>query len=125
MALVASSACTIYVDEIYTTNVLPVTDNKILTFIEQPQIDLYTVSKDSTISYLESFEGATGVAKMTATKNWGHFGFKPAQEMSVYADSIYVVMRMYIVKSGSLWLGGGNNCGCNNNCGCENNCGCC
>ena len=69
----------------------------------------------TTISYLDSFEGASGVAKMIATlanSSWGHFGFQPVNDMTTYADSYYIVFRMYIADgfNGTLWLGGGNNC---------------
>jgi len=106
---------TVYVDEIYTTNVTPVTGNEILTFSEEAQI-CYTVASNSTIVWKESFEGATGVAKVTASyanSNWGYFGFKPMQDMSVYANYEYVVMRMYIenfTSGKNLWFGDGFNC---------------
>ncbi len=111
MALVARTACEIYVDEIYTTGAMP-TGTDILTFSEKAQIG-YTVESDSTITYEESYQGETGVAKMTATGTWGHFGFKPMQDMSAYADYEYIVFRMYIVSfSGNFWLGNpsGPNC---------------
>ena len=112
MALVASTACTIYIDEIYTTSITPITGDKVLTLSEQAQIDLYTVELDSTIAYQESFEGATGVAKVSASGSWGFFGFKPAQDMSVYQNCNYVVVRMYIENgfTGTLWFGKANNC---------------
>ena len=112
MALVASTACEIYIDEIYTVNVTPVTGNQVLTLFEQAQINLYTVANDSTITWEESYEGATGVAKVTASGSWGFFGFRPAQAMSVYVNCNYVVIRMYIADgfTGTLWFGGANNC---------------
>ncbi|MBR2023854.1 MAG: hypothetical protein IJ996_05015, partial [Clostridia bacterium] len=51
-------------------------------------------------------------AKVTTSGSWGFFGIKPMQDMSAYADSQYVVFRMYFVDgfSGSLWFGDVKNC---------------
>ena len=109
MSLSASAGYELYIDEIYTTSVTPATGNEVLTFAEKAQMG-YTVELDSTITWQYSYEGATGVAKMTSTGGWGHFGFKPMQDMSVYADCNYIVFRMYIVKAPSaFWFAQGNN----------------
>ncbi len=102
---------TVYIDEIYTTNVTPATGNEILTFSEEAQI-CYTVASNSTIAWQKSFKEATGVVKVEGI-SWGYFGFKPMQDMSVYADYEYVVMRMYIedfTSGKNLWFGDGFYC---------------
>ena len=109
MALVASTACEMYIDEIYTVSNVAVAENEINSFSDQTQTHS-VVASGSTITYQDSFEGATGVIKATATGTWGGIGIKPLQDMSAYANSAYVVMRMYVVNSGVLWFGGGNNC---------------
>ncbi len=110
MALVASTACEFYVDEIFVEGAMP-TGTQVLTLSEKAQLG-FTTAHDSTITWEESYQGATGVAKMSATGTWGHFGFRPLQAMTTYADSEYIVFRMYIASgyTGKLWLGGGNNC---------------
>ena len=83
-----------------------------MTFSEKEQMKYTVASNGSTITYEESFEGATGVAKVVGG-SWGYFGFKPFQDMSAYEGYEYVVMRMYIAEFTSgknLWFGDGFNC---------------
>lgn len=109
MALVASAACEMYIDEVYTAGAMP-TGTQVLTFSEKAQLG-FTTARDSAITWEESYAGKTGVAKMTSSGGWGHFGFKPLQAMSVYAENYYIVFRIYIESfTGKFWLGGGNNC---------------
>ncbi len=109
MALVANSACELYVDEIYTVNTSAMAENEVNSFSDATQIKSLQAN-GATLTYQDSYEGATGVVKATATGTWKGIGIKPLQDMSVYADSAYIVFRMYIVSSGVLWFGGGNNC---------------
>lgn len=107
MALSVEQAATIYIDEIFVETITPAKDGEVLTFAEKAQLR-YTVEENSSIEWMESYEGETGVAKMTATTAWGYFGFKPMQDISAYADGQYIVVRMYIADgyAGSLWFGG-------------------
>ncbi len=58
-------------------------------------------------SYLNVFQGATGVVKFEVTANdgWGGFKFKAMQDVSCYKDIKYVIIRMYAsVNSDTLWF---------------------
>ena len=111
MALVNSTAFEIYIDEIYATGTAP-TGNKVITFDDVTQICSTAKNATSTITWKDSFDGATGVAQIETSGTWGYFGIKPMQDMSVYANCQYIVFRMYFVNSADvvLWFGGANNC---------------
>lgn len=107
MALVASTACEIYIDEIYTISITPATGNQVLNFAESAQIGIYTAMENgASIEWVADYESATGVAKVSAQSGWGYFGFKPMQDMSVYENCNYLVVRMYIEDgfSGTFWI---------------------
>ncbi len=108
MAMSVSEAATMYVDEVRVESAItPITGNGVLTFAEKAQM-MNTETYDSTIEWVASYQGKTGVAKFTA-KKWGYFGFKPLQAMSAYENCNYLVIRMYIETAnynGTLWFGG-------------------
>lgn len=58
-------------------------------------------------SYLNVFQGATGVIKFDVSSydGWGGFKFKAMQDVSCYKDIKYVIIRMYAsVDSDTLWF---------------------
>ena len=64
---------------------------------------MYNTAYNVSVSYVESFEGENGVAKVTYTQDWPSVSFRPEQSMSAYADYDCIVFRVYAV-SGSNQL---------------------
>lgn len=48
------------------------------------------------IEFVDSFQGATGVMKVTMSARWGKFMIKPIQDLGVYENYEYVVIRMWV-----------------------------
>ncbi len=86
----------------------PVGENEVLDILTASDITTYSATKNSTITYLPSYEGAKGVAKLQANANWAYFGIKPIQDMSKYENASYLVIRMWVetCQEGKLWLSG-------------------
>ena len=111
MAMSISTAAEIYIDEVYVETVAAETD--VLTFETESQVTDNTVSaENAVITWQEEYQGKTGIAKVSAANSWGYFGFKPTSAMAAYDGAKYLVIRMYIEDgfTGTLWLGGQNNC---------------
>ena len=113
MALSVSSAGIFYIDEIYT-----VTEQIVQDVVPQGAVSVLTVNEASsatsiektqdlaTVEYVDTFEGANGVLKLTSSGNWVRFNVKPTQDTETYANYRYLVVRMYIQGENvpSLWL---------------------
>lgn len=72
--------------------------------LDSSNLEVYGGAKKS---YINIFQGATGVVKfeVTTKDGWGGFKFKAMQDASVYKDIKYIVIRMYAsVDSGTLWF---------------------
>ena len=112
MAMSVSKAAEVYIDEVFVETVEAETE--VLTFAEETQVTNNTQGAESAVvTWQESYQGKTGVAKVTAPNAWGYFGFKPTHAMAAYDGANYLVIRMYIETEnygGTLWLGGANNC---------------
>jgi hypothetical protein len=58
----------------------------------------------ASVTYLESYKGATGVIKLTSTTTsaaWPGLYIKPRQEKAAYENADYIAFRMYIVDPSS------------------------
>ena len=70
--------------------------NEVVDFDEEEDIDSFVKGGSvEDVEWLEEFEGETGVVKVTINRDWPNFSFKPAQDMSAYADANYIVMKIY------------------------------
>ena len=120
----ASDVGTVYISNIYMTNEIPQPENpNPPTQPENPDLPEVSsasevISFDSAedisrlymgvnvngpqITWLESYEGETGVAKMSWTaKQWPYLYFLPKQAMSAYAEYDKIVFRMYFPDAGN------------------------
>ena len=93
---------TIYVSAIYTTKAPETVDpNEVIDFDEEE--DLLSVEYKTsfperrTLSWLESFEGETGVLKIQYNDDNANFHFTPAKAVSEYSSYDYIVMKAYVV----------------------------
>ena len=71
-----------------------IADNEVIDFKLASDLQYADGKGESTLEYVESFNGAQGVLKATAG-NWSHIGFKTLKPISEYAGK-YLVMRMWI-----------------------------
>ena len=105
MALSVGSEGVFYIDEVYT-----LTEEVVQDVVPQGAVSVLAVNNASdvnsigggnkqevvSVEYLNSFEGAKGVAKITTSGYWVRFGVEPTEPTGEYADYQYVVVRMYI-----------------------------
>ena len=113
MALSVSSAGVFYIDEIYTlteevtSDVVPANAISVLSVNDSATVSSIDKAQDvASVAYVDEFEGANGVLKITSSGNWVRFNVKPTQETENYAGYKYLVVRMYIESDfvPSLWL---------------------
>ena len=73
--------------------------NRVLDFDdEEDNGKAFATSNNVWASIVDSFEGESGVLKVTYTQNWPSISFYPEQSMSAYADYDYLVVRAYFVS---------------------------
>ena len=99
----------LYVDSIYVSDIItpPTTPTgmEVVPVRNSSDIKGFNVY-GSTLSYVDEFQGATGVIK-AEMNGWGGFEFKPQQDASVYESADYVIIRMYVVSDktpGVFWI---------------------
>lgn len=104
MALSVSKAAVFYIDEVYTVteelslDVLPANSVSVLAVNAATDVAAIEKTQDvANVEYVETFEGANGVAKVTSSGDWVRFNIKPTQATETYANYKYLVVRMYIV----------------------------
>lgn len=120
MALSVSKEGVFYIDEIFVAksssdepessvieDVVPENAVSVLAVNYQSDVSAVVGTQDvASVEYLETFEGANGVAKVTGSGNWGRINLIPTGETATYANYKYLVVRMYIDAgtTPSLWL---------------------
>ena len=71
-----------------------IADNEVVDFKLASDLQYADDKGESTLEYVESFNGAQGVLKATAA-NWSHVGFKSLKPISEYSGK-YLVIRMWV-----------------------------
>ena len=94
---------TIYIDEIFAAGATKATGNEVVPIRCEYDIIAFT-SYGSTVTYVDEFQGATGVIKVDV-ESWGGFEFKAQQDASVFADYTYIVFKVWAnVLHRSFWM---------------------
>ncbi len=105
MALSVSKAGVFYIDEIFVADAmegvvedeLPANAVSVLAVNYASDVSgIVGMQAVAAVEYVETFEGANGVAKVTSSDNWVRFNIKPTQATETYANYKYLVVRMYI-----------------------------
>ncbi len=69
----------------------------------------YTQAVDFTATWVESYEGATGLVKISGANTYGYFSIKALCDLSTYSDCSHIVVRYFIPStstvSGSFFFG--------------------
>ncbi len=98
-----------YIDSVYASDIIlpPTTPTGMEVVPIRNSSDMVGLNTyNSTLSYVDSYMGATGVIK-AVLNGWGGFEFKPQQDASVYEEADYIFVRMYVESDknpGTFWI---------------------